>query len=61
MHPGAGDPRVAIGRALPAADTAGHHPSVVEQTIGVWLGLGAVKQKRAPPAVRLPVVRAAAS
>ena len=35
----------------PAADTAGNHPSVVEQTFGVWLGLVAVKQKMAPPAM----------
>ena len=35
----------------PAADDGGNHPSVVELTFGVWLGLGAVKQKMAPPAM----------
>jgi hypothetical protein len=34
-------------------------PSVVEQTFGVWLGWGAVKQKRAPPAMSAGVVREA--
>jgi hypothetical protein len=31
--------------------------SVVEQTFGVWLGLGAVKQKTAPPAAGVVALR----
>jgi hypothetical protein len=31
--------------------------SVVEQTFGVWLGLGAVKQKTAPPAAGVVELR----